>query len=372
MLLSVPFPAFAQESSGPSANTAHTPSSSGDYADGFRLASGPDGFTLTLNGFVQTRYTWFAPDTGDATQNFDVALARLALGGGAFDEKVSYFFQLEASTFGDSNSLSLLDGWVQYRIAPSTAVKAGRILLPYSRQFLTHPGNLLFGDLSAADYAFNLPRAIGVSVSGAHGRFGYDAAVANSVRALDAGGQQNRSDRVATMARGEFAILGPYGYLESAARAASPRQLSVGLAAAYNPVVEGSTFQNVLPGDRTSGLTVDAGYREGPFSVQGAFYLRSTDASGDEWLDRGGYLQAGVFVVPDVWEVAARTSIVDFDRARATAGAGDIREYELGVNRYVHRHNVKVQGDAGLIRRDAFDGARQDDRRVRIQLQLLF
>ena len=332
----------------------------------------PNDFSVALNGFVQPRYTWLKPEGADASQNFDVALARLAVAGGAFDPKVSYMFQLEASTFGNSNRLSLLDGWMQYRFAPEAAVKAGRILLPYSRQFLTHPGNLLFTDLSAADYAFNLPRAIGVEVGGSHGRFGYNAAVANSVRALDAGGEQNRDGKLAVIGRAEVALLGAYGYLESAPAGSAPRQLSVGFAAAYNPVAEGSTFQNVRPGDRTTGLTVDAGYREGRVTVQAAGYERRNQAVASELTDRGGYLQAGVYVVPAKWEVASRVSVVDFDSANAPGAPDDIREYELGINRYLHGHNVKVQGDAGLVRHTLFDDTRRDDRRVRVQFQLLF
>jgi phosphate-selective porin OprO and OprP len=334
--------------------------------------SAPEHFSLAVNGFVQSRYTWLNPESGDSSQNFDVALARLAVAGGAFDPKVSYLFQLEASTFGNSNRLSLLDGWVQYRFSPQAAVKAGRILLPFSRQFLTHPGNLLFTDLSAADYAFNLPRGIGVHVSGVRGRVGYDGAVSNGVRALDAAGQQNPNNKLAVMGRTEIALLDAYGYLESAAGRPRRRQLSVGVAAAYNPVVESSVFQNVTAGDRTANLTVDAGYRDGRVTVQAAGYARRNDSFGVEMIDRGGYIQAGVYVVPSVWEVAARLSAVDFDRAHVSGTVGDSREYEVGLNRYLHGHNVKVQGDAGLVRLTSFDGVRRDDRRIRIQFQLLF
>ncbi len=342
------------------------------YDEGFRLATGPDHFSLTMNGFVQARYTGQSRRQGDSSQNFDVALARLALGGGAFDEKVSYFFQLEASTFGDTNRLSLLDGWMQYAMRPNTTVKAGRLLLPYSRQFLTHPGNLLFTDLSGADYAFHLPRAIGVQVGSSRGRFGFDAAIANSVRALDAGGQQNRTGALATMARAEAAILGPYGYLESAPGARVPRQLSVGVALAYNPIAEASVMQNVLPGDRTTGVTVDGGYRDGRLTLQAAGYQRHNRTGSGDLTDRGGYLQGGLYVVPPTWEVAARVSAVDFDIVRAPGIFSETREYEVGLNRYLHGHHVKLQGDAGVVRHRRADATRVDDRRVRLQLQLLF
>ncbi len=367
-------PALAQTAAtdSPAVIATAPPAEPAGYEDGFRLATGPESFSLKMNGFVQARYTWLEPDAGDRVQNFDLALARLALGGGAFDEKVSYLFQLEASTFGDTNRLSLLDGWIQYRLTPSASVKAGRILLPYSRQFLTHPGNLLFTDLSAADYAFNLPRATGVHAAAERGRFSVEGAVANSVRALDAAGQQNHDGKLAVLGRAELAILKPYGYLESSPAAASAPQLSVGVAAHYNPVGEGSSFQSVRPGDRTRGMTVDAGYRGSRVSMQAAWYARRNEAAGGRRSDRGGYAQAGFYLVPRAWELAGRVSFVDFGNVAALPSGPDTREYEAGVNRYLHGHNVKLQGDAGLVRRDFFGGVRSDDRRIRVQLQLLF
>jgi hypothetical protein len=323
-----------------------------------------------MNGLVQTRYTWMKTGGGSPTQNFDVALARLALGGAAFD-RATYFFQLEASTFGNSNRLTLLDGWVQYQTSPSTSVKAGRILLPFSRQFLTPPGQLLFADLSGADYAFNLPRSVGATVGAALRRLRVDGAVTNSVRALDASGQQNGGGGVAAIARAELTLLGEQGYIESSPARSAARVLSIGVAGAYNPVVESSAFQQVEPGDRTTSTTLDGNYRDRRLTLQAAFYHRRTDAARGRYDDRGGYLQGGFYVVPAEWEIAVRGASVDFDAARLDRAAADVREYEVGVNRYLHGHNVKLQADAGVIRRQ--DGmSRRDDRRARVQFQLSF
>jgi hypothetical protein len=360
----------ARASSG-SAGASGAPATTGAYDDGFRLAEGPDGFSLKLNGFVQARYTWLDPDTAGIAQNFDLGLARVALGGDAFSGKASYFFQLEASTFGNSNRLSLLDGWIQLPLSSSATVKAGRILLPFSRQFLTHPGNLLFTDLSAADYAFNMPRAIGVHAAASVGRLTLDGAIANSVRALDGAGQQNGGGAIAGIGRAELSLLGPYGYLESSPAGSSGPRLSVGAAVHSNPVTETSAFQNVQAGDSTTGLTIDAGFRTGRTTAQAAWYARRNESPDGRLLDRGGYVQAGFYVVPSVWEIAARASFVHFEGLRA-AGAAKTREYEVGANRYLHGHNVKVQADGGLVQRDRFAGSSDTDRRVRVQLQLLF
>ncbi len=340
------------------------------YDNGFPLVGRTKEFSLTLNGLLQVRYTATKPGNADAVQNFDVGLARLAFGGNAFSPKVSYLFQFEASTFGNGNPVTLLDGWLQYGLSQTASVKVGRLLLPYSRQFYTHPGNLLLSDLSAADYAFNLPRAVGVHAGATRGRLGYDVAVTNSIRALDGSGQQNPAGRVAVVGRLEISLLQPYGYMESAPSPAP--QLSVGFAAAYNPVADASTFQNLRPGDRTRGFTVDAGYRAGRMTAQAAAYVRRNDTGRAQFIDHGGYVQAGVFLVPDTWELAARVAVVDFDRANAPGVSGDAVACEAGVNRYLHGHNVKVQADAGLVHHRAFDGGHRDDRRVRVQFQLLF
>ena len=210
------------------------------YDNGFFIRSQDGRYSLSLNGFLQARYTLTAPDTGRSRNNFDVALAHLAFSGNVFDPKVKYFFQYEATTFGNSNRSTLLDWWMQYRHSPYLRAQAGRFLLPYSRQFYAHPGRLLFPDLSAADYAFNLHRAIGLHLSGKVGRLSYHGLVTNSIRALDAGGQQNAGAEVAWQGRLEYDLLEPYGYLESSPTPAATPQLSIGVAAAFNPVNQAS------------------------------------------------------------------------------------------------------------------------------------
>lgn len=332
-------------------------------------------FALKVNGFAQARYTFFSPDEGKDNHNFDLALARLAFSGAVFDPNVQYFFQFEATSFGNNNRVSALDWWMQYRLSPELAVQAGRFILPYSRQFYTHPGNLLFTDLSSADYAFNLQRAIGAHSGGKFGRLSYDVATTNSIRALDAGGQQNIGDELAFLGRLELDILDPYGYLESSPTLPSAPQLSVGVAAAFNPIDEASGFQNVLPGDRTTNITVDAGFRVGPLSLQAAGYYRSINygspglSDGDDW---GYYGQIGYYIVPGHWELAARISEVEFDNPNNPAVLGDGREYTVGLNYYLYGHNVKLQLDYSFIENDPFSGSDSEDHRVRVQTQILF
>ena len=343
------------------------------YDNGFFIRSQDGRYSLSLNGFLQARYTLTAPDTGRSRNNFDVALAHLAFSGNVFDPKVKYFFQYEATTFGNSNRSTLLDWWMQYRHSPYLRAQAGRFLLPYSRQFYAHPGHLLFPDLSAADYAFNLHRAIGLHLSGKVGRLSYHGLVTNSIRALDAGGQQNAGAEVAWQGRLEYDLLEPYGYLESSPTPAATPQLSIGVAAAFNPVEQASRLQNVMPGDRTTNVTIDGGFRYQGFSVQAAGYYRrnNLEALNEVGHDWGYYGQIGYYLTEKL-EIAGRVSGVDFQFANNPRTAGDVREYTGGVNYYLYGHHVKLQVDYSFLDGEPFvEGSTSADL-LRVQTQILF
>ncbi len=331
--------------------------------------------TLNVSAFAQARYTWAHRDNVPRTQTFDLALGRLALFGSALNPKVGYFFQLETTTFGNNNRVTMLDAWLKYSFSRRVELQAGRMLLPYSREFYTHPGNLLFADLSIADYAFNLSRAVGFGASGKTGRMSYHGVVMNSVRALDGAGQQNMNRDLAMVGRVEFDILAPYGYLGSAPGPPAKAQFSVGVAAGFNPVDEASAFQNTMPGDRTRNLTVDSGFRWKRLTLQAALYHRRNGLQHPARLvnnDWGLYGQGGIYLVPKRLELAARLSRVDFDRSNTPQVAGGATENTVGMNYYIHGHQLKVQGDYSLTRQLQFVGGFRDDHRVRAQLQLLF
>ncbi|MFO0576230.1 MAG: porin [Polyangia bacterium] len=310
-----------------------------------------------------------------------MAFGRVVFSGNVFTEKLKYFVQIDGSTFGNNNGVTLLDWWMQYTFSPYFYVLAGRWLLPYSKQFLTHPGNLLLADISAADYAFDLPRGIGVQLGGTAGRLSYDVFLVNSVRALGLATQVNRTDSISAGARLELAILKPYGFTESKPVAPDQAELSVGLAVAWNPVADASGFQNLEAGDDTLNLTADLGFRWQRLSVQGAFYYRHlTNQSVD---DSFGYFgQAGLYVVRKYVELAARVSGALLSSRSGVADLknradGSTTEYIGGLNLYLFGHGAKLQTDYSYVQSDRFGtalspGISTAAHRIRIQTQLMF
>lgn len=344
-----------------------------DYDGGFAIKSEDSKFTIKVNGFTWARSTYFKPKEGDSQNNFHLGLGRIALSGNAFDPKASYFFQTEVSTFGNNNNISFIDWWHQYTFSPLLSVKMGRFIIPYSRQFYTHPGNLLFPDLSGADLAFNLPRAIGLMASGSKSKISYGAGVVNGIKALDgAPGESNQpGDELSYFGRVEVDILRPFGYLESSAAIAKQPELSIGAALARNQIdYESAGFQKLKVGDLTHNLTIDSGFRYQGLTLQTAYYFRPKDPADDkleEVNDFGFYAQSGYQIIPGKFEVGARYSMVDFEGVSKTA------EYTGGFNYYHSGHNLKFQVDYSLIN-TKIDGkdASTNDHQVRVQTQILF
>ncbi len=356
---------------------AKSPNLEAGYNDGFYIQSKDRPFSLVANGFAQFRYTLDKPKGGGFNQNFDVGLARMALSGTMFDPKLAYFTQLQGSTFGNNNNITMLDWWMKYSFAPEFSLQGGRFVLPYSRQFYTHPGNLLFADLSEADYAFNMPRGIGAHAAGNVGPVSYHVAMLNSVRALDAPGQQNFGSNIVALGRLEFDILKPYGYYETSPKAATEPQLSVGMAAAYNPIDGSSSFQNLKAKDSTTNVTLDLGFRWEQMSFQSAGYYRRDSfttpgmSDGNDW---GYYSQLGYFLLPGKVELAGRVSGVEFDKSNVSGVFRKTTAYTAGLNYYIFGHNLKFQTDYSFLDNDNFRGqaSARDAHRFRLQAQFLF
>jgi len=368
------------------------------YENGFFVRSSERDFSLYLNGLFQIRYTGFKPHAGNArfvagtewVNNFDAYLGRIAASGTLFDPSIKYFFQFQGITATDSNGVSMLDAFVSKTFSNALVLQAGRFWTPYTYQYYDSPGNYLFADLSTAEYSFSLPRAIGLEASGQVGRFSYAGMVGNSVRALDAGGQDNFNSKVAYIGHVQYDILSPYGYVETdpSRDGVKTPELSLWASAAFNPIASPSGFENVAAGDRTTNATSTAGFRYGFLSLQTTGYFRRTTpfgktVSNDSW----GYAQqAGYYLVPGRFEIAERISGVnwgglEFPLAGSSANswfAGPsfpyhrVDEDSVGLNYYLHGHHAKLQLSYSYLHGNTFSNAKFGASRLWAQTQLMF
>lgn len=367
------------------------------YDSGFYIRSAEGNFSTKVNGLVQFRFTGFKPHDGNRglvpntgeVNNLDVYLGRLAVSGTAFDPSVHYFFQFQGITAVDNNGISMLDWFVSKTFSKAFTLQGGRSWTPYSYEYYDSPATYLFPDLSTAEYAFSLPRAIGVTASGQSGKFSYAGMVANSIRALDAGGQDNFNSKVAVIGHIGYDILAPYGYDESVPlRSATTKPaLSFWGSVAYNPVATASSFENLAPGDTTVNATSTMGFRYRPFSLQTTGYWRRTNPIGglpsdDSW---GWTEQSGLYVLPGRVELAERVSSVNWGAFHfGPAGFANswfggpsfpyhrVQEDSLGLNYYFHGHNAKVQAAYSYLHGNTFSASTFGAARVWLQTQFMF
>lgn len=325
------------------------------------------GANWRLNGFGQFRVT------SPAERSSDLSLSQISLTvTPTKDPKTTVFVQTGITTL-DSPDAFLLEGWASREIAPNLRVQVGRFLLPFSRQFLTAPSNLLFPDISAADAAFSAPYAWGSMITMARKRFTASAAAISSPTPVDALGKTAPAGRPGAVGRFEINVLGPFGYQESDPESPETPQLSVGFAARYSKSAFASAAENLMPGDRTAGFTTDLGFRTGRLTFQAAAYGRSAPL-GRSLHSRGhaGYAQAGLYVVPHRLEAVARLGDLRFGASNCVESPQEVRERAVGLNWYLRSHYVKVQTDYTWSRVQPFSEPPVNDGRFRIQMQFAF
>lgn len=366
------------------------------YDNGFFIRSADGNYALTANGLLQLRYTGFKPHDGNAAfvpgtgfvNNFDVFLGRLALSGNAFDPSINYFFQYQGISATNSNSVGMLDWWLSKKFSNAFSLKAGRTWTAYTYEYNDSPATYMFPDLSTAEYAFSLPRAIGAEASGQMGRFSYAAMVANSISALDVGAQDNFNNRLAYIGHIGFDILAPYGGVETDPKrtATDKTALSFWGSLAYNPVTVPSGFENVAAGDTTINGTVTVGFRAHLFSLQNTGYWRRTRAPGVPSDDSWGYgVQGGYYVVPKKLELVSQVDGVNWGAFHfGPVGTGNtwfagptfpyktVQEDSLGFNYYFHGHNAKIQAAYSYLHGHDFTFTNFGANRIWLQSQLMF
>jgi hypothetical protein len=391
--------------------TEKGPSEADIYDRGFFLRSRNRKFSLFINGLLQIRYSFFKPnavgryDYSNRTQNdFQVYLGRLAFSGNIFDESLRFFTQIQGFTTGNSNNMTVLDWFMSKTFSPYLTVQAGRSWTAYTWEFYANPAWLQFPDLSTAEYAFVLPRAIGLALYGQYRKLSYEGELTNGIPALDSGGNENANSNLAYIGHLQYDILAPafFGFAETHPEDsfASKPGLSVWASGMYNPVNSNSTFENELNGDSTLGANTSIGFRYGYLTLQGTGYYRRTRPGNEartmgvlDSYDSWGYgEQAGYYLVPGKWELAQRISGVwwgagEIPQTGTRAAPSEetywfsgpdtfsyhrITEYSAGLNYYLYNHNAKIELEYSYLAGSDFHNNGFGANRLWVQSQIQF
>ncbi|MCW5836154.1 MAG: hypothetical protein KIS78_27385, partial [Labilithrix sp.] len=332
----------------PPAATAHRASGVAPFAsldEGVGVASANGDDALGVHLLVQARYEHVERDRS-REDGFRVMLARPALRGVAFRRWLSYFVQWELA----GTSPGLLDAEITVQPVPELGLKVGQFLTPFSREFLVPPGALLFPDFSPSNVLFRDNRDTGAMLLGRafDGLLEYYAAAVNG-NGVDRGGNDNAE--LEWVSRVAVNVLGKPPYTETPQLAARGPGLALGTNASYGATEEtatsldpatGATTVRRLGSAPTAKLGADAIFHAGPFSLQVEGYSRTVQAAGGgaRTVGRGGFAQAGLFVIGRELEIAVRGDVIDADAARA--GPLDER-IDGGLAYYARGDHLKLQ-----------------------------
>ncbi|MBX7147656.1 OprO/OprP family phosphate-selective porin [bacterium] len=353
------------------------------YDNGFYLKTCDNNYKLKFNVQLQPQYQYLGIESQDDTNTFQIRRGRLIFSGHAFSPDLTFKFQYEAIGGRDNTTRendafvnALRDAYIAYKFNDYINVMVGQARPYFNREELTPDNVQQFIGYTIANEVFNHARDLGVWLSGS----AFDKKLEYGFYVNNEGLGSNRTNRNNDFLFGTrlvYNILGTPGLQLTAINHPEEHQLALGLAANYNT-------PDTNAGNNVIGTTADFIYIYKNFSFMGAgFYARDTDAD-STLLGFSG--QAGYFIVPKKFEVAARFAGVIPKASGITNGY----EAGAGFNYYIKGHNLKIQTDYGMLINSALvhggsvqagsmfngfnPGFNQDqvDHRIRTQIQLFF
>jgi phosphate-selective porin OprO/OprP len=348
-------------------------------------------FYLELSNRVQVRYTHEFPDdaiklggteeAGDSKGSFRIRRAKLKFEGWFYQPWLTYEVQTNWPGLSSSNLAQYLEdaniNWDVTKGRKTFMVKLGQYKVPFGLQELTSSGSQQLVDRALVSNAYFRGRDTGLSLWGVLGsnKLEYRAGLFNGNGLTRS---TNDNDKFQYNARVSFQPNGavPLGTYSGAHQSESDFETR----ALGKPifVVSGAFEQNDLSNVATDLKTnikstlweVDAMFKFRGFSATGmyAWGKREPQEAADEFDTSGWFAQAGFFIVPEKWEVAARYGEND---PSDLVGPDKITELRGGVNFFYARHALKVQADFGQVKTETSSGERKNNE-LRIQTQFIF
>ena len=348
-------------------------------------------FYLELSNRVQIRYSHEFPDdtiklagtenAGDSKGSFRIRRAKLKFEGWFYKPYLTYEVQTNWPGISSSNLANYLEdanlNWDVTKGKKKFMVKLGQYKVPFGLQELTSSGSQQLVDRALVSNTFFRGRDTGVSVWGVLGanKFEYRAGLFNGNGLTRSANDNNKfqyNARVTFQPNGAVP-LGTYSGAHQSESDFETRALGKPIFT-VSAAVEQNDLANVATDLKTNLKTtlyeVDAMFKYRGFSATGMFAWgevepQTTNPSFDR---EGWFVQAGYFLKPDKWEIAARYGE---NNPNKDASNNKITEFRGGINWFYAKHAFKVQADFGQVKTETSTGDRKNNE-LRIQTQLVF
>ena len=347
------------------------------WKNGTRIDFPDTAFSFGINTFLQTRYTFSDNDAKTNTSSFDINKARIIVKGTALYEEFEYLMNVDFvghKSEDGTKSPALLDAYLKWNVCDAASFKMGQFKTGVSRQFNASDQALQFADRSNVSNYFDLGRQGGLqAVSELGDSVTMGAGIFNGKSEgedMNVPGKDTKHTGVLNLRANVLGKMDPF--IEGDVDTTKDLAFNAGLAYAY------SDLESANEAIHQDDVSVDANLKYLGTSVNGEFFYRNYDPAGGASVQPfGGYVQAGYFVEPEKFEIAARYGITDCDDGAAKgvcSGFDQINEATIGLNYYWWKHNLKAQLNYSLINSDPVGANTSDvtDNRWLFQLSSFF
>jgi len=364
------------------------------WKKGLNFKSKDGDYSLNARITLVPRYEYNGLDNKEDQNTFRVRRGNLTFAGNVFSKKLFYKFKLNFVTSKVDEVFE--DAYLDYRFNDAFGIEFGQFKIPYNRQQISASEKLQFPDRSLASDEFRFAgqdvtttctlasgekiTGVGISCSGgavksdvySSRRFNYDPGLMfhgelfnkklEYAAAITNGSGYNRlnlNKDFLYSGRLVWNALGNHGYSESDVERSEKPALFLGVSGGYN-VRDYDKLKVTQAGAET-------GFKYKGLSVLGEYFFRNNrTVAGVTTRDHGYYAQAGYFIVPKHFEVAARASQIFFD-----GPSNNKSEFSAGLNYYFIDHDLKIQADYSYLPEQATAGTVKNHR-ARLQFQAWF
>lgn len=339
-----------------------------------------DGITFVPGFRVQTRYSY--DQVGDGDHTIQIKRFRLKGSGKLFGiAKYGSELKIDGTGGGGSPTAAVENAWVEFTKLPVANLRVGLYDIPFSRSNLTSDSKLLLVDRSQIRSRLS---KVGISDNTTGALF--HARPMDGLLEYAAGVFMNEDFGEVPTWSGRMVLnlldkpgQGGYGDYRGS-YIGDGNRLAIGVSAAYMSDASDSsgtptTFDQYAVG-------VDIFFNRGPITLQGEYgRFEQTLTTGvlPNQTTEGGYVQAGYVLpatsmLPAYWpttELAVRYQEVKggyLTSAGTLSGDDHIKWTSIGLNFYIHAHNLKIQADY-TIKKETVEIA---NNMFQVQLQLDF
>lgn len=333
-------------------------------------------------------------DVADQKVDTDILIrrARLKFGGYAFNPRFGYKIELGLTNRDHGSPIPetknsariILDAVLKYKMSKNTTLWVGQTKLPGNRERVISSQQLQFVDRSLVNSKYNIDRDMGIQLHNKHKlgkgilmeKVSISQGEGRNITSGNKGGFEY-TGRLEWLPMGKFTGKGDY----SGADLKREQKPKLSLAVTYDYHDQANRQRanqgSFLSSTRSlSTVLADLYFKYKGFSLMSEYADKrapkgsvvSYDANGnvDEYFYTGTGLvvQAG-YLLKSNWEIAGRYTQID---PSAVNQVDNIKQYTLGLSKYIVGHALKMQTDVSLTQ----VGTNDPELMHRIQFELAF